>query len=342
MRWVDVRDFLLVEQNTPIVDVRSPAEFMEGHIDGAINLPLFSDEERASVGTTYTRTGRNEAVELGLDLAGPKLGELARQAKQIGKQGKLKTHCWRGGMRSEKMAWLFEMVGLEVTLLQGGYKAFRQRLINDFSKIPNLVVLQGTTGCGKTSILHELRTRGEQILDLEKRANHKGSAFGALGLGAQPSTAQFQNWLYSDLLKLDGNKRIWIESESLSIGKVYLPETLWQNMNTSRVIEIKLDKAIRAERIIQEYGNFSHDLLENCLIKIKNRFGGDRVKIALELLSDNKLNEIVLLLLEYYDKAYTFSKNKYKQKEVAVLEATTGDPALNAAELIKLADNLDL
>lgn len=342
MRWVDVKDFLLAEENTPIVDVRSPAEFIEGHINGAINLPLFSDEERAQVGTTYTQTGRSEAIELGLELVGPKLSRLANQAKQIGEQGKLKTHCWRGGMRSDKMAWLFEMVGLEVTLLRGGYKAFRQQLIHDFEKIPHLIVLQGATGSGKTSILHELQQQGEQILDLEKRANHRGSAFGALGLGDQPSTAQFQNWLYSDLLKLDTNKRIWIESESLSIGRVYLPESLWQNMNASHVIEIKVDKKFRTERIIEEYGNFPHDQLETSIERIRSRFGGDRVKKALELLAENRLHEIVMLLLDYYDKAYTFSKNKYKQKEIAALNATSGDPKTNASQLIQLADNLNL
>ena len=196
MRRVEVKEFLLSDVNTPKIDVRSPAEYEEGHIAGAINLPLFSDEERARVGTTYTQVGRGEALELGLEIVGPKLTHLAKKAKSLGVDGKLKTHCWRGGMRSEQMAWLFELMDLEVDVLKGGYKAFRQQLIQDFKDLKNLIVLQGATGSGKTMILHELAKQGEQILDLEKQANHKGSAFGALGMGEQPTTAQFQNYLY--------------------------------------------------------------------------------------------------------------------------------------------------
>ncbi|MCK5367990.1 MAG: tRNA 2-selenouridine(34) synthase MnmH [Cyclobacteriaceae bacterium] len=342
MRRVEVKDFLLLEKNTPVVDVRSPAEYAEGHIAGALNLPLFSNEERARVGTAYTQVGKGKALELGLEIVGPKMISLAKKAKAIGLAGKLKTHCWRGGLRSDKMAWLFELVGLDVTILDGGYKAFRQQLLEDFRNIENLIVLQGPTGSGKTAILQELEENDEQILDLEKRANHKGSAFGAIGMGKQPSTAQFQNWLYDDLLKLDSSKRIWIESESLSIGRVYLPETLWKTMNNSNIVEINMDKTIRAKRIVEEYGRFEPDQLEASIEKIKNRFGGGRVKKALELLHDQKLEEVVMLLLDYYDKGYSFSKNKYKKKEAAILEATSGYPSKNAIELIRIADNLNL
>ena len=342
MQRVDVKDFLLLDKNTPVIDVRSPAEYADGHISVAVTLPLFSDDERAKVGTTYTKVGKPEAIDLGLEIVGPKMTFLAKKAKTIGSAGKLKIHCWRGGMRSEKMAWLFELVGLEVTILNGGYKAFRQQLLNDFKNLQNLIVLQGPTGSGKTMILNELEKKGEQILDLEKRANHKGSAFGAIGLGKQPSTAQFQNNLYADVLELDVSRRIWIESESLSIGKVYLPETLWETMNNSNVIELDIDKPIRAKRIVEEYGNLDRNLLAESIEKIKNRFGGDRTKKALELLHEQKLEEVTMLLLDYYDKGYSFSKNKYKKKETAILETTSGDSAKNAAELIRIANKLNL
>jgi len=342
MRRVDVKDFLLSYDNTPIVDVRSPAEYADGHICGAVTLPLFSDDERAEVGTTYTKVGKPEAIDLGLEIVGPKMTFLAKEAKAIAAEGKLKIHCWRGGMRSEKMAWLFELVGLEVTILNGGYKAFRQELLNDFKNLQNLIVLQGPTGSGKTMILNELEKKGEQILDLEKRANHKGSAFGAIGLGNQPSTTQFQNNLYADVLKLDTSRRIWIESESLSIGRVYLPETLWEAMNNSNVIELVIDKTIRAKRIVEEYGNLDQNLLAASIEKIQNRFGGDRTKKALELLQEQKLEEVTMLLLDYYDNGYSFSKNKHKKKEVGILEATSGDPAKNAADLIRIANKLNL
>lgn len=342
MQRVEVKDFFLLEEHAPIIDVRSPSEFDDGHISGAINIPLFSDEERARVGTIYKKSGKEKAIELGLEFVGPKMSGFAKQAKKLSPSGILRTHCWRGGMRSEKMAWLFELVGLEVFVLKGGYQAFRQQLMEDFKNLQHLIILQGPTGSGKTMILHELEKKGEQILDLEKRANHKGSAFGALGMEGQPSTAQFQNRLYHDLVKLDPSKRIWVESESLSIGRVYLPETLWESMNNSEVIELNIDKTIRAKRIVEEYGHFDLVFLAASIEKIKNRFGGDRVKKALELLDEGKMVEVVLLLLDYYDKAYSFSKNKYKKHEAACLDAPSGDPYNNATKLIQVADKLNL
>lgn len=342
MQRVEVKDFFLLGENAPIIDVRSPSEFADGHISGAVNLPLFSDEERAKVGTVYKKSGKENAIELGLEFVGPKMRELAKKAKKISPSRKLRVHCWRGGMRSEKMAWLFELVGLEVSVLIGGYQAYRQQLLADFKNLQHLIVLQGPTGSGKTMILHELNKNGEQILDLENRAHHKGSAFGALGMEEQPNTAQFQNNLYGDLLKLDLSKRIWIESESLSIGKVYLPESLWESMNDSNIIELNIGKTNRAKRIVVEYGHFDKGSLAASIEKIKNRFGGDRVKKALELLDEGKVEDVVMLLLDYYDKAYSFSKNKYKKKELTCLNATTGDPSDNAAELVQIADNLNL
>jgi tRNA 2-selenouridine synthase len=342
MQRVSVKEFLLLDSAIPIVDVRSPGEFSEGHIDGAINIPLFNDEERARVGTIYTKAGKPEALELGLEIAGPKMSALAKKAKTVSKSGKIKVHCWRGGMRSEKMAWLFELVGLDVTILDGGYKAFRNQLLEDFDKIEHLIVLQGATGSGKTEILNKLLELGEQVMDLEKRANHKGSAFGAIGMGEQPNTAQFQNKLYSDLINLDTEKRIWIESESLSIGKVYLPQTLWDTMNRSDVIELVVDKNARAKRIVREYGRLNKNDLANSILKIKSRFGGNRSKKSLELLNENRLEDVVLLLLDYYDKSYSYSKTKYKKKEVASYSAKVDNPLMIAKELIKLANEHQL
>lgn len=342
MRRVAVKEFLLNDADIPIVDVRSPGEFADGHICGATNIPLFSDAERAQVGTTYTKIGRSEALEVGLEFVGPKMNALAKKAKTIATSGKIKVHCWRGGMRSDKMAWLFDLVGLEVTILEGGYKSFRNQLLEDFENLKHLIVLHGPTGCGKTAILQKFIEQGEQILDLEGRANHKGSAFGALGMGDQPNTAQFQNMLYSDLLQLDSTRRIWVESESLSIGKVYLPQTLWDVMNHTGVIELNLDKHMRAKRIVAEYGGIDRDDLAHSIQKIQNRFGGNRVKEALELLEAGRLEDVVLLLLEYYDKSYSFSKNKYKTKEVASFTAKSDDPAEIAEELINIANRLNL
>lgn len=342
MQRVGVKDFLAVDRRVPIVDVRSPGEYYEGHITKSVNIPLFSDDERAQVGTTYTKVGREEALELGLEIVGPKMNDLAKKAKAIAVDSKLKVHCWRGGMRSDKMAWLFDLVGLEVTILEGGYKAYRNQLMDDFLKIEKLIVLQGPTGCGKTDILKHMKMRGEQIINLEKLANHRGSAFGGLGMADQPATAQFQNNLYNELLILDNSKRIWIESESLSIGRVYLPQTLWENMNASDVIELMMDKKLRVKRLLKEYGSIDREQLSAAISKIRTRFGGNRTKLAIEYLEQDQLAEVASLLLEYYDKSYAFSKNKYKKKEIATMELKSRDAHQNAIELIKLADQLEL
>jgi len=342
MEYLKTDDFFNLDDNIPIIDVRSPSEFEAGHISGASNIPLFDDEERAVVGISYKQQGKIPAIEKGLDIIGPKMTELAKRAKSMTSNKKIRVYCWRGGMRSEKMAWLFELVGLKAWVLEGGYKAYRNSLLEDFSKIKKLIVLQGPTGSGKTDILHKMIKRGEQVIDLEKRANHKGSAFGSIGLGQQPTTMQFQNDIYNDLIRLDTSKRIWVEGESLSIGKVYLPESLWETMNESAVVEIDLPKEIRAERLTAEYGVHDLEPLAESIRKITRRFGPDRTTKALELLEKNKLYEVALMLLDYYDKGYKYSKEKYKKPALGRVESQTANPETNAKNLVEKADELEL
>jgi tRNA 2-selenouridine synthase len=343
MQYFKTRDILIDRKFLPLADVRSPGEFDEGHITGARNIPLFNDQERETIGIIYKKNGKHPAIEKGLEIAGPKMSALAKAAKVIAKDNQIGVYCWRGGMRSAKMAWLFEMVGLQVVVLEGGYKAFRNQLLSDFDKANNFLILQGATGSGKTAILHELRRMGEQILDLEGLANHRGSAFGHMGMDPQPTSAQFQNDLYRDFLKLDHNRRIWIESESATIGRVYLPDTLWSSMNRSQVFDLKIDKKIRAKRLVEEYGQFDIVELSAAINKITNRFGGNRVKEALAMLESNRLYETAILLLDYYDKSYQHSKEKYKNPGLIFeIESATGSPIRNAELLINQADQLQL
>lgn len=335
MEYVEPVIFMKQFHGLPLVDVRSPAEYQHGHITGAINIPIFSNEERAQVGTLYKQQGRQEAIEKGLELVGPKMKEIARHARDVAKNGKIRVYCWRGGMRSQNMAWLFELVGLECILLEGGIKAYRKMLMEDFQNIGNLIVLQGATGTGKTEILQDLSEMGEQVLDLEELARHRGSAFGDIGMDEQPTSQQFQNNLHAELLSMDMSKRIWVESESLTIGKVYLPETLWDAMNHSRIMEIVIPREERVKRLVRDYGLYGTDVLARATRKIQKRFGGNRVKEVLEYLEEDNLHAAAALLLDYYDKSYAFSQKKYKHIVPVTIKNETGDARKNAEKILE-------
>ncbi len=340
MEYLDATAFLSVKKEIPIIDVRSPSEFKQGHMPGAINIPIFSDDERIRVGTVYKQSGRELAIEQGLEYVGPKLKELANRGKKIAFKDQLKVYCWRGGMRSEKMSWLFELLGIRCYVLRGGIKAYRQQLLYDFDQIKKLYILQGSTGTGKTEILRKMQELGEQVIDLEKHANHRGSAFGDIGLGDQPTSQQFQNDLRQALVEMDLSKRIWVESESLTIGKVYLPETLWQKMNRSVLVELLIPREIRIDRLVREYGDFERKILIQATIKIQKRFGGNNVKKVIEFIETGELSQAADLLLKYYDKSYSFSQEKYKDANPVVIRSECGDPMLNAKLILKEINHL--
>lgn len=342
MEYLNASSFLRDNPDIPVIDVRSPSEYTTGHITGARNIPLFTDEERASVGTIYVKSGRDEAMEKGLEYVGPKMKEIAVAAKKIAVGDQLKVYCWRGGMRSEKMSWLFELVGIKCFVLKGGIKAYRNQLLQDFAAIKNLIILQGSTGTGKTEILRRMQDMGEQVIDLEKVANHRGSAFGDVGLGEQPSSQQFQNDIHAGLLRMDQERRIWVESESLTIGKVYLPETLWEKMNQSMLVEIEIPREKRLERIVSEYGAFNREILIERTLKIQKRFGGNNVRDVVSLIREGNLDAAADLLLKYYDKSYRFSQEKYKGIKPAVIYSQTGDAAKNAELIINFVKNMSL
>lgn len=338
MEYLKPEDYLFVTAGTPVVDVRSPGEFAAGHVTGAISIPLFADDERAIVGTIYKQQGKKLAIDKGLEIVGPKMAALAKQAEDVAVDGALGVYCWRGGMRSNRMAWLFEQVGLNCTLLEGGYKAYRNTVLDGFSELKNLIVIDGPTGSGKTDILHALKSAGEQILDLEGLANHKGSAFGNIGLPEQPSSQQFQNDLFHELQKLNVERRIWIEREGMTIGRVYLPQPLWKNMTTAKCVAIDVPMELRIQRLVDDYGTSPKMELEASISKLQQRLGGQHMKTALELLAEDRLVEVSELLLQYYDKQYTFSKEKYLDRKPISTEINSNDAAENAKQLIALAN----
>ena len=340
MEYLKSKLFLSEKGDIPVIDVRSPKEYEKGHIPGAKNIPLFTDREREQIGTIYKQTGKIQAIEKGLEYVGPKMKFFTDNARLLARESKLKIYCWRGGMRSEKMAWLFELIGIQCFVLKGGYKSYRKRILKDFKKDYPLIVLQGATGSGKTSILEKMSEIGEQVIDLEGIANHRGSAFGHIGMDEQPTSQQFQNNIHTHLFNLKKNKRIWVEGESLSIGKVYLPETLWEKMNHSPVVQIVLSQDIRIQRLVEEYGKFDKEKLVEATKKIIKKFGGDKVKSVIHYLEEDNLIEAARLLLDYYDRSYSYSQEKYKSNPPYKVVCNSGIPEENIPVILEKADEI--
>ncbi|MGB7563708.1 MAG: tRNA 2-selenouridine(34) synthase MnmH [Prochlorococcaceae cyanobacterium] len=296
-----------LNQGGPLIDVRSPAEFEQGHLIGSINLPLFSDGERAEVGTTYKRFGRQEAVRQGLRLVGPRLTKLSDgllvQASGAG-AGPLRLLCWRGGMRSESMGWLAGSLDLPVVLLEGGYKAFRRWVLERFEQSWPLRVLGGRTGSGKTELLLALAERGVAVVDLEGLAQHRGSSFGGLGRPVQPSSEQFENLLATELHRHRGASEVWLEAESAQVGRCRIPGALWRQMGNAPVLAIERPLENRLQRLVAEYGQQDPLGLEQATLRIAKRLGPQRTTAALEALRVQDWRGACLQMLDYYDRCY--------------------------------------
>lgn len=310
----------------PLLDVRSPCEFMRSHLPGAVNFPLFSDEERADTGTAYKNSGRKEAVCLGFTLVGPRLGAMARELVAIaGPNRSLALYCSRGGMRSGSMAWLCAALGLRGMLLTGGYKAFRRHVLRSFETRRRLLVLGGRTGAGKTETLHRLAARGEQVLDLEGLAAHRGSAFGARPDQGQPSPGHFENLLSMALARTDPGRPVWVEDESENLGAVNVPFAFFRQMREAPVFVLDVPKKARLARVLDEYGAMKRDHMALCLDRIKKRLGGVAHKQAHEYLAAGDLASLASILLEYYDRAY--DKQLARRPPAARVRAETPEEA---------------
>lgn len=324
-RTIDIREFLRLRHTMPVIDVRSPSEYAWAHIPGALSLPLFSDDERARVGTLYKHQGKKAATLLGMDIAGPKMAGYVSAAEVIAPEGKVLVYCWRGGMRSSAMAFTLETAGFEVCLLEGGYRSFR-RLVLDLAAHPwKLRVLGGMTGSGKTLILKKLREAGEQVIDLEGLASHKGSAFGSIGQPAQPGTEHFVNQLGLELSSLDPNQSVWVEDESHEIGKVGIPHSFFLQMREAPLYFVEIPREQRAAHLVEEYAGTSDLLLKEAFLKIGKRLGGAQLTEALKAIEAGGHYRAAMISLNYYDKAYTFGLSRRDQRKVMKFPADLQD-----------------
>ena len=327
---VSLQQFLQLGKVHPILDVRSPGEYAIAHIPNALNLPLFSDEERKVVGTAYKQQSREKAIKIGLDYFGVKMRSMVEEAEKLCKiftatsnansgeadtsvttanQNCILVHCWRGGMRSAGVAWLLDLYGFKVYSLSGGYKKYREWVRLQFEQIYPLVIIGGYTGSGKTYVLQQLLQQGYPIIDLEKLANHKGSAFGSLGEAPQPKQEMFENLLAEKLdeIKLQQpglTKNIYVEDESQRIGAINIPNNFWAQMRESPLQFLEIPFEERLDLLTEEYGRFEVASLADSTLRLQKRLGGLETKRAIEYLEADNPKEAFRILLKYYDKYY--------------------------------------
>ena len=356
---ITVKDFLLLSKTNPVLDVRSPAEYTHAHIPDAYNLPLFNDEERAKVGTAYKQQSREEAIKIGLDFFGPNMKGMVEKVEGIvagfDNSKKLTNtqpvthepttillHCWRGGMRSAAVAWLLDLYGFKVYTLIGGYKAYRNFVLDEFTKEYNFRIIGGYTGSGKTLLLHALIKENNCIIDLEGLANHKGSALGALGNPPQPTQEMFENLLATQLstINYQPSTTIYLEDESQRIGNLQIPMPLWYCMRKAPVYFVDIPFEERLNYLTAEYGIHSKEQLANAIMRIQKRLGGLETKNAINYLLENNFKESFRILLHYYDKWY--AKGLYNRENaeslIKKIPARTVNTEQNI-ELIKLNNN---
>ena len=328
-----IEDF--IQTTSPILDVRSPSEYEHGHIPGAIQFPLFNDEERAQVGTCYKEQGRDAAVELGFDIAGPKCGHFVRSAKALAPDRRLRVHCWRGGMRSGGIGWILEMAGFNVKVLDGGYKAYRRWTKGILAEPRPLIVLGGMTGTSKTQILHELAALGEPVLDLEALANHRGSSFGALMLPPQPSTEHYENLIAEQCIQLGTDRPIWVEAESRRVGTCRIPDELFLQMEAAPTLEVLRSLDERLDLLVDIYGEADTEQLIQATTRIRKRLGGQRTQAAVTAIEQGDLRTACKIILDYYDRTYRYDLER-RNKTIPEVDLVGLSPADSARKLVKL------
>jgi tRNA 2-selenouridine synthase len=336
---IEAEEFLERSRFVPMVDVRSPKEYRQGHLAGSVNLPLFDDDERAQVGTIYKNSGRDAAVFRGLELAGPKLADFIRVVQKIAPKKEVLVHCWRGGMRSEHMAWLFVQCGYKTAVVTGGYKACRKFIRESFSRDARVVILGGNTGSGKTAILYALRDAKQQVLDLEAIAHHKGSVFGAMGQEPQPTNEQFENNIFACWTLMDPSKTIWIEDESRMIGNVSIPDPLFDKMSNAPMILVEADTPARIKRLVAEYASFPADDLKDAIRRISEKLGGTRTGEAMNRIDQKDFYAVAELVLEYYDKSYAHAIARRINPDVTRIKSD-GTPEKAAARILEFMNSL--
>ncbi|ABQ27458.1 tRNA 2-selenouridine(34) synthase MnmH [Geotalea uraniireducens] len=304
-----------------VVDVRTPLEYEEDHLPAAINVPLLSNEERVEIGTLYKQTGPKEARIRGLELTAGRFPRIVHEIGEAAAGRPILVYCWRGGLRSKTVASILELTGFDAVQLQGGYKAFRNRVIVRFEPFhpPGpLLVLHGMTGIGKTTFILGLNSEEYSVIDLEGLACHRGSAFGELGLSQDLTQKRFETLLWDAFRKLPQGKPVIVEGESKRIGKVSLPGNFYEVMQDSVKVWCNASLETRVERLIAEYGRTEYrEGMADALLRIRKKLGGEKYDEIAGYLSRWEMEPFMTELVKnYYDKVYY--KNREWREELSL------------------------
>ncbi|MGB3798214.1 MAG: tRNA 2-selenouridine(34) synthase MnmH [Lewinella sp.] len=338
MKTLTAEAYFSLARRPVLLDVRSPGEYDSGHAPGAVSLPLFSDAERAEVGTLYKQVSPDEALLRGLEIAGGKMRHLVESARQAAPHNTVVVQCWRGGQRSASVAWLLEKAGMDVQQLTGGYKAYRAYVREWLAgERHSFRVLSGPTGSGKTRILHALSAMDAAVVDLEALANHKGSSFGALGEDTQPTTEEFENLLFAALYAIPEGREVWLEDESRMIGTVCQPDVFYDRLGAAPVVEIVQPDEWRVENLVEAYAGYADAELAAAFTRLKKRLGGQHLQRAIEAIEADDYAEAARIALVYYDKAYAHYAERKGMTATVRLEAEARD-SLTIARQIRSLD----
>ncbi len=341
-REITLTDLFLSQKKEmhTLIDVRSPKEFNEASIPGSINIPIFNNEERAEIGTIYKQVGAEEAKERGLVIFSQKLPAFISAFKNMDKP--IAVFCWRGGMRSKTAATVLDLMGIQVRQLSGGIRSYRQWVVKELEKkefAPKLFVLNGNTGSGKTAILKKLSQKGYPVMDLEEMAGHRGSIFGQIGL--EPSNQKkFDSYLLNEIKRLQGEPHVFIEGESKRIGKVSLPDFLYEKKEKGLQLFINIPVDERVRNILMDYKPWeSPERFIESFQLIKKRIETPIAKqIQDDLESSNFAPATKLLLEHYYDPKYEHTSNQFPEQQKIIVNAVDVNDAFK--KVLKEISNL--
>jgi tRNA 2-selenouridine synthase len=295
-----------------VIDARSPAEFDEDHLPEAVSWPVLDNDERREVGTEYVQVSAFDAKKIGAARVATRIGEILQaHVHDKPRDWRPLVYCWRGGKRSGTLAWFLDQIGFRTTILQGGYKAFREQVREQLATQPlgfDYVVIAGRTGSGKTRLLHTMAAMGAQVLDLEGLARHRGSVLGGLPFGSQPSQKAFETLVWSALSAFDAARPVFVESESRKIGQLQVPTALLDRMRSDgRVVMVTMPDAARVQLLLEEYGFFAQQLERFCghldtLVELR---GHDTVRHWQSLAREGRWSEVFSALMrDHYDPLY--------------------------------------